>query len=53
MNVEYCDRIDLDEDKPCSEIGSKRAFQRKLEDDYPLKTYNRSYKTHYARPGLL
>lgn len=49
MNVEYCDRIATGEDKPCSAIGSKRAFQKKLEEDYPLKIYNRAYKTHYAR----
>ncbi|WP_088186052.1 DUF6076 domain-containing protein [Desulfosporosinus sp. FKA] len=49
LNVEYCDRIVEGETKPCSEIGSKRAFQKKLEEDYPLKIYNRAYKTHYAR----
>lgn len=49
MNVEYCNRIIEGEEKPCSEIGPKRAFQKKLEEDYPLKIYNRAYKTHYAR----
>ncbi|MDD2586837.1 MAG: DUF6076 domain-containing protein, partial [Bacteroides sp.] len=49
LNVEYCDRVIDDEEKTCSEIGPKRSFQKKLEKDYPLKIYNRSYKTHYAR----
>jgi len=49
LNIEYCNRIAPDEEVPCSEIGSKRAFDRKLEEEYPLRIYNRAYKTHYAR----
>lgn len=49
LNVEYCDRVIEGEEKRCSEVGPKRAFQKKLEEDYPLKIYNRAYKTHYAR----
>lgn len=49
LNVEYCGRVMEGEKKKCSEIGPRRAYQRKLEEDYPLKIYNRSYKTHYAR----
>ena len=49
LNVEYCDRKVSGAEKPCSEIGPKEAFKKKLEDDYPLKIYNRAYKTHYAR----
>ena len=49
LNMEYCDRIAAGEEKPCSTIGSKRTFEKKLQTDIPLKIYNRSYKTHYAR----
>lgn len=49
LNVDYCNRIVEGEVKSCSVIGPKRAYQKKLEDDYPLKIYSRSYKTHYAR----
>ena len=48
-NVEYCDNIAEGETLPCSEIGSTRAFLKKLDEDPALKFYNRSYKTHYAR----
>lgn len=48
-NVEYCDNIAEGETLPCSEIGSTRAFLKKLDEDPALKYYNRSYKTHYAR----
>ena len=54
LNVEYCDRpIDDDEEsddhRTCSDVGPKRSYQKKLEQDQPLKFYERSYKTHYAR----
>ena len=49
LNVEYCNRILEGEEKSCSEIGPKRSYQKKLEEDYPLKIYSRAYKTHYAR----
>jgi hypothetical protein len=48
-NVEYCDNIAEGETLPCSEIGSTRAFLKKLDEDPALKYYNRAYKTHYAR----
>lgn len=49
LNIEYCDRVIAGEEKPCSEIGSKRAYQRKLEEDSNLKLYERAYKRNYAR----
>lgn len=48
-NIDYCDHVMEGETQPCSEIGSTRAFMKKLDDDYPLKIYNRAYKTHFAR----
>ncbi|MDE7122214.1 MAG: hypothetical protein K2O42_08655 [Oscillospiraceae bacterium] len=44
----YCDRKDKS-GVTCSDIGYKLSFQKKLEEDEPLKLYNRAYKTHYAR----
>jgi len=51
LNVEYCSRpiIGSNDDKTCSDVGSKLAYQKKLKEDLPLQYYNRSYKTHYAR----
>lgn len=54
LNVEYCDRRinddeELDDYRTCSDVGPKLSYQRKLEEDLPLKLYSRSYKTHYAR----
>lgn len=48
-SVEYCNRIAEGETRPCSEIGSERAFKKKLEEDCPLKIYNKAYSTHHAR----
>lgn len=48
-NIDYCDHVMEGETQPCSVIGSTRAFMKKLDEDYPLKIYNRAYKTHYAR----
>jgi hypothetical protein len=48
-NIDYCNNVMEGETQPCSEIGSTRAFLKKLDADYPLKIYNRAYKTHYAR----
>lgn len=47
-NVTYCDRRDSS-DMPCSAIGPKRSFQKKMEQDEALKIYTRAYKTHHAR----
>jgi hypothetical protein len=33
----------------CSDVGPKRSYQKKLENDLSLKFYYRAYKTHYAR----
>jgi len=45
----YCDRVIQGETKPCSAIGSQRTYKGQLETDYPLKIYNRAYKTRHAR----
>lgn len=50
MKVEYCSRpAPGNSDATCSEVGSYRAYQKKLEEDIPLQIYNRAYKTHFAR----
>ena len=50
MKVEYCSRpAPGNSDSTCSEVGSYRAYQKKLEEDIPLQIYNRAYKTHFAR----
>ena len=54
LNTEYCDRLinddeESDDDRTCSDVGPKRSYQKKLENDLPLKFYDRAYKTHYAR----
>lgn len=46
--VAYCDRVDMS-GVCCSAVGSQQNYQKKLEDDEPLKIYNRAYKTHFAR----
>ena len=46
--IAYCDRTDERGDR-CSAVGSKCSFQKKLKTEYPLKIYNRAYKTHHAR----
>jgi hypothetical protein len=50
----HCSRlIDPDEEsldnRTCSDVGPKRSYMKKLEEDLPLKFYDRAYKTHYAR----
>ena len=45
--VAYCDRNTGGE--ACSAIGRKSSFQKKMDGEYPLKVYNRAYKTHHAR----
>lgn len=46
--IAYCDRS-TESGLPCSAVGSKNSFQKKMEEDEALKIYNRSYKTHFAR----
>ena len=46
--IAYCDRID-ESGSYCSAVGSKRSFQKKMEQEEELKIYNRAYKTHHAR----
>ena len=46
--IVYCDRID-ESGACCSAVGSKRAFQQKVDQDEALKIYTRAYKTHHAR----
>jgi hypothetical protein len=46
---EYCDRIAKGEKVPCSEIGSKRTYQKKLEKNPALESYERAYSTHRER----
>jgi len=49
--AEYCNRFFGDTGRTCKEVGSVKAYQRKLEDEdnLALKLYNRAYKTHFAR----
>jgi hypothetical protein len=47
--VAYCNRIANGEEKPCSEVGRQKSYEAKLTTDYPLKIYNRAYKTRHAR----
>jgi hypothetical protein len=49
LNTEYCNNIALDEQEPCSKIGSKQAYKSKVASDPALAEYQRSYKTHHAR----
>jgi hypothetical protein len=54
LNVEYCDRRinddeESDDNRTCSDVGPRLSYQKKLEEDLPLKFYSRAYKTHYAR----
>lgn len=44
----YCSRSNQS-GMPCSAVGSKQSFQRKMESDEALKIYHRAYKTHHAR----
>ena len=48
QKISYCNRFDK-HGILCSDIGSKNTFQRKLESDPALESYNRAYKTHFAR----
>jgi len=45
---QYCDRI-VKGKKTCRSIGRSHSYRKKMEAEYPLKIYNRAYKTHFAR----
>lgn len=47
--ITYCNRMDKDTGKCCSDIGSQVTYKNKLKEDNVLKIYNRAYKTHFAR----
>lgn len=49
LSYEYCHRIADGETEPCDVIGPKKAYTKLLDTDSVLKTYNRIYKTKYAR----
>ena len=51
LNERYCDRVwaSKGESKPCSMIGSRQTYKRKLQDDPYLRIYNKAYKKYYAR----
>lgn len=49
LSVEYCQRIAKGETEPCDIVGPKKSFSRLMDEDQLLKTYNRVYKTRYAR----
>ena len=49
LSFEYCHRIADSETEPCDVIGPKKAYAKLLDTDSVLKTYNRIYKTKYAR----
>lgn len=49
LSFEYCHRIADGETEPCDVIGPKKAYAKLLDTDSVLKTYNRIYKTKYAR----
>ncbi len=48
-SVDYCSRIMTGEKEPCDVVGPKKSFSRLMDEDHILKTYNRVYKTIYAR----
>ena len=46
----YCDRkFKEDPTKTCRDVGSRRRYGDKCKNDPIWQTYNRAYKTHYAR----
>ncbi|MBE7040739.1 MAG: hypothetical protein E7400_02095 [Ruminococcaceae bacterium] len=46
----YCDRkLKEDPTKTCRDVGSRRRYGDKCKNDPIWQTYNRAYKTHYAR----
>ena len=49
LKNEYCTGYAPNEKRPCSEIGSARAYQNKVKKDEVQALFQRSYKTHHAR----
>ena len=49
QNTDYCTRIMKGETEPCDVVGPKKSFARLMDTDRILKSYNRVYKTKYAR----
>ena len=49
QNADYCTRIIEGETEPCDIIGPRKSFARLMDADRVLKSYNRIYKTKYAR----
>lgn len=49
QNADYCTRIMEGETEPCDIVGPKKSFARLMDTDRILKSYNRIYKTKYAR----
>lgn len=48
--MSYCDKPLADKkDKTCKDVGAKRKYDDKCKNDPIWQTYNRAYKTHYAR----
>ena len=46
----YCDRkLEDDPSKTCRDVGSRQKYNDKCKNDPIWQTYNRAYKTHYAR----
>lgn len=46
----YCDRkLKNEPSKTCRDVGSRRRYDEKCKNDPVWQTYNRAYKTHYAR----
>ena len=48
-SVDYCSRVMDGEKEPCDIVGPKKSFFKLMDEDHVLKTYNRVYKTIYAR----
>lgn len=44
----YCDRM-TESGKPCSVIGPKKSYRRKMGKEPALEIYNRAYNTHFKR----
>jgi len=49
MKNEYCNGYAPNEKRPCTEIGSARAYQNKVKKDEIYTLFQRAYKTHFAR----
>lgn len=46
----FCNNpVDIEPDKTCRDIGSRRRYDEKCKNDPIWQTYNRAYKAHYAR----